>query len=88
MKKISTPHKNNFIQKDESRNPNDITIEDIIKWKEEMDNMGIPERTSLIDVNDLGNGMVELIGNGIFGRVPKKIWNDALLRAAGIDLPL
>lgn len=61
-----------------------ITFEDVQKWKEEMDKMGIGQRTPIVDVKDLGNGTVQLSGKGIFGIVDKKKWSDALQAAAKI----
>lgn len=80
MKKISSPHKNNFIPKEVPINPSDITIEDLRKC---IDEMGEDFKSRLINTRDLGNGQVELTGNGIHVVTSMKNWDDAILKAGG-----
>lgn len=85
MKKISSPHKNNFIN-NELPNYDNISEEEISKMVEdfwEENKMNFP-----VKVSDLGNGMVEIRAKGVFGRFPKQIWNDALLEEGKKNLPL
>lgn len=84
MKKISSPHPNNFLNTDvpnyDSFSEEDIrdAIEEF--WEEN-------KMKSHVKLTDLGNGMIEIKADGVFGRFPYSIWNDALLEEGKKHLP-
>lgn len=54
----------------------EITIEDIRKWKEELNANNVPSKKEFsINEKDLGNGMVELTGGSIHIVTSWDIWN-------------
>lgn len=86
MKKISTPHPNGFVPKDEPPTYKDITIEDIRKWKAELDAMNI-QKNNTIEVTEYNETHYALSGIA-YGLVNKKYWDELMRKAAGIQSPL
>lgn len=85
MKKISSPHKNFYVPKEEPIKYSDITIEDVRQWKADLDAANIKERRiGEIEVTDYNETHYKLSG-GVYGFVPKKLWNKLLMEAAGIE---
>lgn len=85
MKKISSPHQNGFVPKDEPPTYKEITIEDIEKCITQIRAANISKKE--VVVTEYNETHYHLSGCA-YGLVNKKYWDDLMRKAAGIESPL